>query len=59
MRADKFTLTITCQALSLDTLPGLLNEVSNMINSENLGGALVKSDGDNVEWGIKSEPVEF
>lgn len=59
MQATKFTVTVEVEVLSLDVVPGLLNEVANIMLGENRSGSLLKEDGDFVKWGTKSERVDF
>lgn len=59
MKATKYTLNIEIQVLSKDTIPGLLIELEGVILKENDNGSIVKADGDQVTWMLKSEPVEF
>jgi len=59
MQANKFTVTIQIEVLSLDVVPGMLQEVTEIISNENRTGSLLKEDGDFVKWGTKSERVDF
>ena len=59
MQANKFTVTVEIEALSLNTVPGLLYEVAEAMQQENRTGSLLKEDGDYVKWGSKSERVDF
>jgi hypothetical protein len=59
MQANKYTLTIEVEVLSMDSIPGLLYEVCDVMQNENRTGSLLKEDGDCVKWGIKSERIDF
>jgi hypothetical protein len=59
MQANKFTVTVEVEVLSLDSVPGLLREVVNIIQQESRSGSLLKEDGDYIEWSTKSERVDF
>jgi len=59
MQANKFTVTIEVEVLSLDVVPGLIAEVANIMRDENRSGSLLKEDGDCVKWSSKSERVDF
>jgi hypothetical protein len=59
MQATKFTVTVEVEVLSLDVVPGLLDEVAEIIRRENRSGSLLKEDGDCVKWGTKGERVDF
>ena len=59
MQANKFTVTVEIEVLSLDVVPGLLEEVANTMANENRTGSLLKEDGDCAKWGTKSKRVDF
>jgi hypothetical protein len=59
MKATKYTLNIEIEVLSLDSVPGLLHEVTSHLESEVQSGILVFEDGDSVQWKTKSTNVEF
>lgn len=59
MQANKFTVTIEIEVLSLDVVPSMLSEVTDIISHENRTGSLLKEDGDFIKWGTKSERVDF
>ena len=59
MQANKYTVTVEVEVLSLDSVPGLLSEVARIMDGENRSGSLLKEDGDFVKWGAKSERVDF
>jgi len=59
MQATKFTVKIEIEVLSLDTVPGLIQEAVGIIQNENRAGSLSKEDGDFIKWGTKSERVDF
>lgn len=59
MQANKFTVTIEIEVLSLDSVPALVSEVATIMRNENRTGSVLKEDGDSVKWGTKSERVDF
>ena len=59
MEAQKVTVTITIEALSIDTLSALLMEVKQRVDDEFENGKLVASDGDTIEWKVERKDVEF
>ena len=59
MQATKYTVTIEVEVLSMDSVPGLINEVAQIMDRENRTGSLLKEDGDYVKWGSKSERIDF
>lgn len=59
MKAEKVTVTISVEALSIDSLRGLLSNVIEQVDRESETGLLRMSDGDEVSWSTKREAVEF
>lgn len=59
MQANKFTVTVEVEVLSLDVAPGLIMEVVGLLGEESRTGSLLKEDGDCVKWDTKSERVDF
>jgi len=59
MKAEKVTVTIKVEALSIDALDGLLGNVIEQVNRESETGLLAMSDGDQVSWSTKRESVKF
>ena len=59
MKATKYTLLIKAEALSRATFVSLVMEACNRLDSEHIVGSICMDDGDTVEWGIKTESVEF
>lgn len=61
MKANKITVTITVEALSVDSTPHLIREVANHIGNgmEYTNGSLTSDDGDTVTWTATSKTVEF
>ena len=59
MKAIKYTVTITVEVLSMDSVPSLLEKTSFEISDEYSEGNLTAEDGDSVHWVTKQEPVEF
>lgn len=59
MQANKFTVTVTMEVLSLDVAPALIMEVAKIMTDDNRTGSLLKEDGDCIKWATKSERVDF
>ena len=59
MQANKFTVTVTVEVLSLNVAPALIMEVAKIMTDDNRTGSLLKEDGDYVKWATKSERVDF
>lgn len=59
MQANKYTITIEVEVLSLDSAPTLLYESIMAIEQESRTGSLLKEDGNYVKWLTKSERVDF
>ena len=59
MKAQKVNLQIELEALSIDTIKGLLAEVVIQIEKEAETGELKMNDGDSVKWTTNKENIEF
>lgn len=59
MRANKVTVTIVVEALSIDCIGGLVAQAVEQVEREMTYGELVADDGDTVRWETKTEPVRF
>ena len=59
MEATKYTVTITVQALSIDSIPYLIQSVINSIESEIRSGMSIFDDGDEVRWETITKRVSF
>jgi hypothetical protein len=59
MKANKITVTVIVEVLSIDCVPGLLAQASEQINNEFHNGQLIADDGDTITWNTKSKPVEL
>jgi len=59
MRAEKVTVTLQIDVLSIDSVPALLYEAAEHIRSEIEHAIITKSDGDTIDWDISRKPVEF
>jgi len=59
MKAEKVTVTITVEALSIDCLKGLLSCVVEQVQNEAESGHLAMADGDVVHWETTRTPVDF
>ena len=57
MKAEKITLNIEIQVLSIEVIPGLLGELIRNISEGNIHGTLCKDDGDYLEWVTKKVNV--
>jgi hypothetical protein len=59
MKADKVTVKIEVECLSIDVLPSLLADVAKQVDNEAESGYLRMSDGDCIEWKTERKTVEF
>jgi hypothetical protein len=59
MKAEKVTVTIHVESLSIDALRGLLTSALEEIEAEAENGELSMSDGDLVKWTTVRKSVEF
>jgi len=60
MEGTKYTVTVTVEALSLDSVPNLaLEAIAEFERRETVSGKIVKNDGDQVEWKTKTKKVAF
>lgn len=59
MKAEKVTLTIKMEALSLDAARGLVFKAIDQVEKEFPNGELQADDGDFVSWNVEREPIEF
>lgn len=59
MKAEKITVTIKFEALSIDSLPAMISQMQMQISSEVESGLLRMSDGDEIKWDTKRTPIEF
>ena len=59
MKANKVTVTITMEALSIDCLRGLLAEVADQVGNDFESGKLSSNDGDVIRWKTERTAVEF
>lgn len=59
MMANKVTVTITLEALSIDVLSGMLSKVVENISNEFESGELRAQDGDVIYWATERTTVEF
>jgi len=59
MKAQKVTVTITMEALSIDCLPGLVARALQQIDDGFENGSLTADDGDVIKWETQRETVEF
>jgi hypothetical protein len=50
MTADKITLRIETNTLSIESVPALLQELAANLRADNVEGCINKSDGDMIEW---------
>lgn len=59
MKANKVTVSIRIESLSIDVLRGMLAEVIEHVEREIENGSLRMSDGDQVEWSTERKEVQF
>ena len=59
MKANKITLNIKVEVLSIDAAPHLIAQVIEQIQREYVNGQLGADDGDTVTWTTKQEPVNI
>lgn len=59
MKAQKFTVTIVIEALSIDSVPSLASQAVEQIRNEMLHGELSASDGDQVIWDTNQKLVNL
>ena len=59
MKAQKVTLIIEIQVLSIDAAPSILMQATEQINKEVESGTLSMQDGDIVTWNTTRTPVQF
>jgi len=59
MEATKYTLTVECQALSMDCMKGLLIDAANAVAEGKTIGKFVMDDGDTVSWFTVLHGVSF
>ena len=59
MKAQKVTVEITMESLSIDTLGAMLAEVAARVEREAESGKLVMADGDRITWLTRREEVQF
>jgi len=57
MKANKITMTLKVEVLSMDAIPALLGDVANEIRQETVSGTLTKEDGDTASWDFKRTQV--
>jgi len=59
MKAEKVTVRIEVEVLSIDVLRSLLADVLTHIEAEAESGSLAMADGDCVTWQTTRAPVSF
>ena len=59
MKAQKVTVKIEMEALSVDVLRGLLEKVLMHVESETENGQLSASDGDSIKWSTTRKDITF
>ena len=57
MKTQKVTVTIKLEALDIQVLRGMLNDVIEQVEREAESGVLEMSDGDRIEWETKRNNV--
>ena len=59
MKAQKVTVEIKMELLSIDTLRGMLMSVIHEVEKEAENGELAMQDGDVISWSTTRKEVEF
>jgi len=59
MKADKVTVTIKMESLSIDVLRGMLEQVIDNVDHGAQSGKIAMDDGDVIEWETVRTRVEF
>ena len=59
MRAQKITVGIITETLSIDSVPSLLVRMMECLGNEMHNGSLTADDGDSITWTTTQTPVEF
>lgn len=59
MKATKVTVSIRAEVLSIDALPSLIAEMSELVRREAERGLVRMADGDQIEWVTERIEVEF
>ena len=59
MKAEKVTVKIEMEALSIDCIKGMLANVIEQIENKAESGHLAMADGDCINWETTREPVTF
>ncbi len=59
MKANKVTVKIEMESLSIDTLAGMTMSVLEQVDAGAESGELKMDDGDCIKWATTREEVEF
>ena len=59
MKANKITMKITVEVLSIDSIPALLSSLEKYLYAEIQNGKMVMSDGDAVKWTTSTKKVKI
>lgn len=59
MKAEKVTVIIKMEALSIDVLSAMLLKVMQQVDEEAESGSIFMQDGDSVEWDTTRKTVNF
>ena len=60
MKVTKKTLTVNLEALSQDSFPAMLNDLSDLLHREQTKGKIVADDGDTTIWSTRiAKPVNI
>ena len=59
MKATKYTVTLTIEVLSMDSVASIAMNAISQINHEHTGGSISCDDGDFAEWKTEQKSVEF
>jgi hypothetical protein len=59
MKAEKVTVKIEIESLSIDVLRGMLSGLIDQVEGGAISGELSMDDGDLIKWTTTYKPVEF
>lgn len=59
MKAEKVTVTIEMESLSIDVLRSMLAKVIEQVQGEAENGELSMQDGDVIRWQTTRKPITF
>jgi hypothetical protein len=59
MKATKYTMSITVEVLSIDSINGLLTTLQEELHGEFTRGSLTADDGDTITWTVNQELLDI